>query len=146
MSFLLVTSLIIAGLTTITCEKDEETSERFKLLTAHAWNFDTVFTICQNPEIIWIVGFLQQSFQGMTITYHSNGTFASADGNGEVFESGKWKFSNEETEVITFDEDDPSDIYGHVRIDLLTEDVLEITDMAEVPPSDTCWLKMKLVK
>lgn len=146
LGFLLVSSFIIAGLTTTMCEEDEETSERFKLLTAHTWNFDTMITICQNPEIIWAVGFVLEHFQGATVTYQSNGYFALADGTGEVFESGKWKFSNGETEIITFDEDDPSDIYGHYRIDMLTDDVLEATDLGEVPPTDTCYIKTIYVK
>jgi hypothetical protein len=46
LGFLLVSSFVIAGLTTTMCEEDEETSERFKLLTAHIWNHDSLYTIC----------------------------------------------------------------------------------------------------
>ena len=146
LSFLIVTSFIIAGLTMTMCEKDEEKSEQFKLLTAYTWNFDTIVTICQDPEIIWFVGWLAESFQGGTVTYRSDGSFALAGWDGDVIESGKWKFSNGETEIITFDADDPSDIYGHVRIDVLTEEVLEITDLVDVPVSDTCYVTTKWLK
>jgi hypothetical protein len=78
--------------------------------------------------------------------YNSSSTFVTKIGTGEVLESGGWKFSNEETEIITFDEDDPSDIYGHYRIDILTDDVLETTDLGDVPPSDTCYVKARWVK
>ncbi|MFC2113499.1 hypothetical protein ACFLTA_09550 [Bacteroidota bacterium] len=146
MSLLLVTSFIIAGLTTTMCEKDEENSEHFKLLTAHTWNFDTIVTICKDPEIIMFVGWLAESFQGGTVTYGSDGSFALSDVDGDAIESGKWKFSNNETEIITFDEDDPTDILGHVRIDVLTETVLEATDIIDIPVSDTCYVTIKWMK
>ncbi len=56
------------------------------------------------------------------------------------------KSSDGETEIVTFDSDDPDDIYGHVRIDVLTEEILEGTYLADVPPSDTCYVKTRLVK
>jgi hypothetical protein len=115
-------------------------SERFQLLTAHAWKYDTIFTICQNPEIVWWINMLDSAAKGSTILYNANGSFVS------LFESGGWKFSNGETEIITFDADDPSDILGHVRIDVLTDEVMEFTDLADVPPSDTCYVKGRLLK
>jgi hypothetical protein len=134
----------------ISCEKDtndnEIKSEQFKLLTAHIWNFDTITTICKDPEIQWFINLIDSSFSGGTVYYGTNGDFILTIGDGEVVESGKWKFSNAETEIISFDEDDPSDIYGHGRIDLLTENSLIVTDLVDVPPSDTCYVTGKWVK
>ena len=126
------------------CDKDKNgddiKSEQFKLLTAHAWKQDIISTICQDPEIKWFIQMVDSAFKGTTVMYNANGTYVSA------VESGNWEFSNGETEIITFDTDDPSDIYGHVRIDVLTEEVLEITDLVDVPPTDTCYVKGRLVK
>jgi hypothetical protein len=83
---------------------------------------------------------IDSSAKGKTIMYNAEGKFVSP------FENGSWKFNNGETEIITFDTDDPSDIYGHVRIDILTEEVLELTDLVDVPPTDTCSVKSRLVK
>jgi len=137
---LLVTIVVAAGILSQGCEKEDSMSERFLLLTGHAWRYDTIFTICQDPEIVWFFNMLDSGANGSTVIYSADGLFVS------TFESGKWKFSNGETEIITFDEEDPSDIYGHVRIDVLTDDVLEITDLADVPPSDTCYVKSRLLK
>jgi hypothetical protein len=144
--FLIITILIVLGIVIKGCEKDEERSERFKLLTAHIWNHDSLWTICQDPEISYWIHMFDSLATGVTITYSDNGTFITKDGAGEGFESGGWKFSNEETEIVTFDDEAPSDIYGHYRIEILTDDVLEYTDLADVPPSDTCWVKARWVK
>ena len=139
LSFLIFTLIALMG-----CEKDknddDNKSEQFKLLTTHIWNYDTVFTICQDPEIKWFINMLDNAAKGSTVKYNADGKFVSP------FETGSWKFSNGEAEIITFDSDDPSDIYGHARIDVLTEEVLEITDLIDVPPSDTCYVKSRLVK
>ena len=115
-------------------------SERFLLLTAHPWEHDTIFTICQDPEIVWWINLYDSAAKGSIVTYSADGSFVSP------FESGNWKFSNGENEIVTFDTDDPSDILGHVRIDVLIDDVLEVTDLAEVPPSDTCYIKGRFIK
>ena len=48
------------------------------------------------------------------------------------------KFNNlDHSEIIIFDPNDTSDILGHVRIDLLTKENLETTDLVDVPPSVT---------
>ena len=134
------TILIVICILPQGCEKDNVKSEQFELLTGHIWNYDTIFTICQDPEIKWFINMLDNAAEGGTIMYIADGKFVSP------FESGSWKFSNGETEIITFDSDDPSDIYGHVRIDVLTEAILGITDLVDVPPSDTCYVKSRLVK
>ena len=134
------TLLIAIGIASQSCEKEKSKSEQFKLLTDHIWNYDTIFTICQDPEIQWFINLLDIDAEGGMIIYNADGIFVSP------FESGSWKFSNEETEIITFDSDDPSDIYGHVRIDMLTEEVLEVTDLVDVPPTDTCYVKSRLLK
>ena len=122
------------------CKKEEKKSERFILLTAHDWKIDSLLTICQDPEIANFVYMMDSALKGLSVYYNADGSFISP------FESGGWMFSNAETEIITFDDEDPSDIYGHVRIDQLTEEVLEVTDLADVPPSDTCYVKMNLKK
>lgn len=132
--------LLVICILPLACEKDDEETERFTLLTDHSWTYNSIYTICTDPEIIWFVDMLNEEVKGKTIQFSANGEFVSP------FERGGWKFSNGETEIITFDSDDPSDIYGHVRIDILTEEVLEITDLADVPPSETCYLKSRLVK
>ena len=137
---LLITIIVIAGILSQGCEKEDGMSERFQLLTAHAWKYDTIFTICQDPEIVLFINMLDSGAKGSTVIYSANGSVVSP------FESGKWKFSNGETEIITFDEDDPSDIYGHVRINVLTDDVLEITNLVDPPSSDTCYVKSRLLK
>ncbi len=124
----------------LACEKDDEKSEQFKLLTNHTWFYETIFTICQDPEIKLFIDMLDDEAKGSTMVFNADGKFVSP------FESGSWRFDNGETEIITFDSDDPSDIYGHVRIDVLTEDVLEVTDLIDLPPSDTCYVKSRLVK
>jgi len=138
--YTVITILIVICILPQSCKKDDEKSERFKLLTDHTWNYETILTICQDPEIKWFINMLDSGFKGSTVMYNTDGEFVS------IFESGSWKFSNGETEIITFDSDDPSDILGHVRIDMLTEEVLEITDLVDVPPSDTCYVKSRLVK
>lgn len=135
-----ITILIVICIMPQGCGKDDEKSKQFILLTEHIWNYDTIFTICQDPEIKWFIYMLDSGAKGSTVMYNTDGKFVS------LFEIGSWKFSNGETEIITFNSDDPSDIYGHVRIDMLTEEVLEITDLVEVPPSDTCYIKSRLVK
>ena len=135
-----ITILIVICILPQSCKKDDEKSKQFKLLTDHIWNYDTIFTICQDPEIKWFINMLDSGAKGSTVMYHTDGKFVSP------FESGSWKFSNGETEIITFDSDDPSDILGHVRIDVLTEEVLEITDLVDLPPSDTCYVTSRLVK
>ena len=135
-----ITILIVICILPQSCKKDDEKSKQFKLLTDHIWNYDTIFTICQDPEIKWFINMLDSGAKGSTVMYNTDGKFVSP------FESGSWKFSNGETEIITFDSDDPSDILGHVRIDVLTEEVLEITDLVDLPPSDTCYVKSRLVK
>jgi hypothetical protein len=138
--FSVTTILIVICILPQGCEKDDEKSEKFKLLTAHTWNYDTISTICQDPEIKWFINMLDNESKGSTVMYNADGKFVSH------FESGSWKFDNGETEIITFDSDDPSDILGHVRIDVLTVEVLEITDLGDVPPTDTCYVKSRLVK
>lgn len=140
LGFSVLTLLIVVVIVSLGCEKDDKKSEKFLLLTAHIWNYDTIFTICQDPEIKWFIEMLDDAAKGNTVMYNADGKFVSP------FESGSWKFSNEESEIIIFDSDDPSDIYGHVRIDVLTGEVLEITDLVDVPPSDTCFVKSRLVK
>lgn len=136
----LITILIVICILPQACKKDDVKSEQFKLLTAHIWKYDTIFTICQDPEIKLFINMLDNSTEGGTIMYNADGKFVSP------FESGSWKFSNGETEIITFDSDEPSDILGHVRIDVLIDEILEITDLVDLPPSDTCYVKSRLVK
>ena len=145
-----VLCFLIAILIPLTaCDEDQNGddihSERFQLLTAHTWNFDTIFTICQDPEIIWFIDWIAETWPGTTKSYRSDGSFALTGPDGTAFESGKWEFSNGESEIITFDEDDPSDILGHVRIDVLTDEDLELTDLIDVPVSDTCYVTMNWV-
>ena len=138
--YIVITISISICLLSQGCGKDDVKSEQYQLLTDHIWYYDTIFTICQDSEIKWFINILDNDAKGKTIMFNTDGKFFSP------FESGSWKFSNGETEIITFDSDDPSDIYGHMRIDELTEEVLEITDLGDVPPSDTCYVKTKLVK
>jgi len=140
MIYSVITVLSVICIVSQGCEKKDEKSENFKLLTAHDWKYDTIITICQDPEIKWFIDMMNTTFKGATVMLDADGKFVSP------FESGSWKFSNGETEIITFDSDDPTDIYGHVRIDKLTEEVLEITDLVDVVPSDTCYVKSKLLK
>ena len=46
---ILITIVIAIGIVSVSCEKEDNMSERFLLLTAHSWEHDTIFTICQNP-------------------------------------------------------------------------------------------------
>lgn len=139
----LVAALVFLSFFQSSCDKDDsntESSERFMLLTTHEWKFDEIITICKDPEIVWFINELDDAFKGETIVFSSDYSFQSP------VEQGKWKFNNQETEIITFDDDDPSDIYGHFRIDLLTTEILELLDLADVIPSDTCYVKSRLVK
>jgi len=138
--FTVIAIIVVICILPQACEKDDENSESFNLLTAHTWNYDTIYTICQDPEIVWFIDMLEDAAKGLTVKYTADGKFVSP------FETGSWKFSNGETEIITYDSDDPDDILGHVRIDLLTEEVLEVTDLVDVPPSDTCYVKSRMVK
>jgi len=138
--FTVIAIIVVICILPQACEKDDENSESFNLLTAHTWNYDTIYTICQDPEIVWFIDMLEDAVKGLTVKYTADGKFVSP------FETGSWKFSNGETEIITYDSDDPDDILGHVRIDLLTEEVLEVTDLVDVPPSDTCYVKSRMVK
>ena len=140
--FAFIIFVIAAGIVISSCKKEEEynKSERFLLLTNHVWKLDTVITICKDPEIIWFVDVINEDAKGSIIIFSADGMFTSE------FESGKWKFNNGETEVIAFDDEDPSDILQHFRIDVLTDDILKITDLADVPPSDTCYLKGRYIK
>lgn len=54
----------------------------------------------------WI---LDKGDMGKTIMFNNDGKFVSP------FESGGWKFTNEQTDIIRFDSDAPSDIYVHVN-------------------------------
>ncbi len=140
------TLLIVIGIVSQSCEKEESKSEQFLLLTAHIWKHDTLFTICQDPEIRWFIHLLDSTMivKGGTLEYNANGKFVFATGTGEEFESGNWKFSNEkEDEILTYE---GTDTLGLVRIQELTTEVLETIDLIDVPPSDTCYVKARWVK
>jgi len=54
--------------------------------------------------------------------------------------------TDEKTEIVIVDDDDPSDIYNHFRIDELTDEILKLTDLGDVPPSDTCFVQFIYLK
>jgi hypothetical protein len=137
LSLIFLIPLIIIG-----CDKDENTEEKksevFTTLTSHSWVYDTFYTICNDPEILWWYSLLDStaSATNYEISFEEDYAFlGSPDGDA------KWRFENEETEVIIVDDDDPTDIYNHFRIDELTEEILKVTDLADVPPSDTCYVQ-----
>lgn len=137
-SLIFLISLIII----LSCENDENTEEKkseiFITLTSHPWVYDTFYTICNDPEILDWYSFIDStaSATNWEISFEEDYTFlGSFDGDA------KWRFENEETEVIIVDDDDPTDIYNHFRIDELTEEILKVTDLADVPPSDTCYVQ-----
>jgi len=137
-SLIFLISLIII----LVCEndkaKEENKSDVFTTLTSHAWEYDTFFTICNDSEILWWYTLLDSNLSAANheISFNEDYTvIGSLDGDA------KWKFDNEETEVIIVDDDDPTDIYSHLRIDELTDEILKLTDLADVPPSDTCYVQ-----
>ena len=124
------------------CEKNENVeeikSEVFTTLTSHPWVYDTFYSICNDPEILWWYGLLDSaaSATNYEMSFEEDYIFlGSPEGDA------KWRFENEETEVVIVDDDDPSDIYNHFRIDELTDEILKLTDLADVPPSDTCYVQ-----
>lgn len=140
--FIFLFIFLIPMLLVIGCEKDEssveEKSENFITLTSHPWVYDTLYTICNDPEILWWFLLMDStaSATNYEISFEENYTFlGSFDGDA------KWRFENEETELIIADDGDPTDIYNHYRIDELTNEILKITDLADVPPSDTCYVQ-----
>lgn len=146
-NFLLSFIILIPLLIIIGCEKEEkeekkveveEKSEVFLTLTSHPWVYDTFYTICNDPEIIHWYSLLDSaaSASNYTVSFEEDYTYlGSPDGDA------KWRFENNETEVIIVDDDDPTDIYNHFRIDELTDEILKLTDLADVPPSDTCYVQ-----
>lgn len=124
------------------CDKDENTeenkSEVFIALTSHPWVYDSFYTICKDPEILWWYSLLDSaaSANNHAISFEEDYTFlGSFDGDA------KWRFENEETEVVIVDDDDPTDIYSHFQIDELSEEILKLIDIGDVPPSDTCYVR-----
>jgi hypothetical protein len=93
-----------------------------------------------DPEIREFVTLIHDGTVGKAVVFDADYLFSSP------FETGKWRFANNEKEIIAYDADDPSDILSHVRIDLLTADSLELTDLGDLPPTDTCSLKTILLK
>lgn len=136
-------TLILPILMIIGCEEDdnsvEEKSEAFITLTSHPWVYDTLYTICNDPEILWWFSLIDSSFSASNyeIVFQEDYTFlGSLDGDA------KWRFEHNETELIIADDDDPTDTYNHFRIDELTNSILKLTDLGDVPPSDTCYVQM----
>lgn len=136
--FFLILIIIIVG-----CEKnsdnaEEKKPEAYTTLTSHPWVYDTFYTVCTDPEILWWYSLLDSaaSASNYEISFEGDYTFiGSPDGDA------KWRFENEETEILIVDDDDPTDIYNHFRIDELTDEILKLTDLADVPPSDTCYVQ-----
>ena len=134
--------IFLISLITILGCKDDETSENksevFTTLTSHPWIYDTFNTICSDPEILWWYTLLDSvaSATNYEISFKEDYTFLGSPDGDAI-----WKFDNGETEVIIVDDDDPTDIYNHFRIDELTEEILKLTDLGDVPPSDTCYVQ-----
>ncbi|MBS2098610.1 hypothetical protein [Carboxylicivirga linearis] len=135
-------TFLIPVLVFLACEKEEgkevERSEVFLTLTSHSWAYDTVYIECDDPDIIWWFTFLDSaaSATNYEILFKEDFTFiGSPDGDA------KWRLQNNETEIMIVDDDDAMDIYNHFRIDELTDQLLKITDMGDVPPSDTCYVQ-----
>jgi len=140
--FTLSLIFLISVFIILSCENDETAeenkSEVFTILTSHPWVYDTFYTVCNDPEIIWWYTLIDSTLSAANyeISFKEDYTFlGSLDGDA------KWKLDNGETEVIIVDDDDPTDIYSHLRIDELTEEILKVTDLGDVPPSDTCYVQ-----
>jgi hypothetical protein len=135
-------AFLIPLLIIISCEKDENTvqekSETFLTLTSHPWVYDSYYTICIDPDIKWWFTLLDSTAiaNNYEISFKEDYTFlGSLDGNA------KWRFEKNETEIVIVDDDDPSDIYSHFRIDELTDELLKLTDLGDVPPTETCYVE-----
>ncbi|TLX73733.1 hypothetical protein E9993_14845 [Labilibacter sediminis] len=141
-NFTLLLTFLIPLLIIIGCEKDENTedekSEVFTTLTSHPWVYDTFYTICNDPEILMWYGLVDSaaSATNQEILFEEDYAFLGwFDGDG------KWRLENDETEVIIVSDEDQTDIYNHFSIYELTDEILILTDLADVPPSDTCYVQ-----
>lgn len=141
-NFTLLLIFLIPLIIILRCENDENKeeikSDAFITLTSHPWVYDTFYTICNDPEILWWYSLLDSnaSATNYEIIFAVDYTFlGSYDGDA------KWRFENKETELVVVDDDDPTDIYNHFRIDELTDAILKLTDLGDVPPSDTCYVQ-----
>ena len=82
--FTVIAIIVVICILPQACEKDDENSESFNLLTAHTWNYDTIYTICQDPEIVWFIDMLEDAVKGLTVKYTADGKFVSTNPKNQV--------------------------------------------------------------
>ena len=137
-SFIFLISLV----TILSCKDDEtsldDKSQVYTTLTSHPWVYDTFNTICNDPEILFWYTYFDSAFSASNyqIIFKRDYAFlGSLDGDA------KWKLDNKETEVVIVDANNQTNIYSHFRIDEITDEILKLTDLVDVPPSDTCYVQ-----
>ncbi|TVQ15607.1 MAG: hypothetical protein EA361_05550 [Bacteroidetes bacterium] len=114
--FLLI-PLIVAGLFFMAaCSKDDETSDRFNLLTGSAWLSDSLLI---NGEDASGPGQLLENFRG---TAHFREDYTGTFGNYE----GTWSFAQNETELVIRSDSLPIPMLS-TKIQELTQQSLKVT-------------------
>ncbi len=89
MKNLILTILLSVSLLALSCSKNDKTSERFKLLTAHEWASDSL-----------LVNGLDASQPGGLLVNLKGTAKFNEDGTGAFgVNSGTWRFNSDETEL-----------------------------------------------